>query len=261
MINPDMENKRSLERAELSDDLEAIFKGIRNLVSGYREMGFDPPMLSRSLRNVLEKEIAGGGVPDLQEESRSLASLEGDLEGCRKCKLHAERRAIVFGEGSPSARLVFVGEGPGRGEDLAGRPFVGEAGELLTRIIERGMEIPRDEVYIANIVKCRPPRNRDPEPDEIEACLPVLKEQLRLIGPEVICCLGNIAGRSLLGFDFVVSRDRGTWRSYMGIPVMPTFHPAYIVRNPGRARELKGLVWQDVKEIMRKLGLQVKGRA
>jgi DNA polymerase len=150
---------------------------------------------------------------------------------------------------------VFVGEGPGREEDIIGRPFVGDAGKLLTKIIKNGMGLTREEVYICNVVKCRPPGNRDPENDEIETCLPFLKQQLGIIKPEVICILGRIAGQALLGGDFKITHKRGVWHSYMDIPVMPTYHPAYIIRNPSRERELKGQVWEDIKKIMKHLGL------
>jgi DNA polymerase len=160
----------------------------------------------------------------------------------------------VFGEGSSEADLVFVGEAPGREEDLAGRPFVGEAGRLLTRIIENGMGLTRDEVYICNVVKCRPPKNRDPEADEIGACIPFLKKQIELINPQVICILGRVAGQELLGKDLKITWERGIWHSFMDIPVMPTYHPAYILRNPSAKRQ----VWEDIQKIMKHLGLEVK---
>jgi uracil-DNA glycosylase family 4 len=153
---------------------------------------------------------------------------------------------------------VFVGEGPGREEDLAGRPFVGEAGNLLTDIITKGFRLKREEVYICNVVKCRPPNNRDPEPDEIEACLPFLKKQISLIRPRVICALGRIAAKALLGRECKITQERGKWFSFMGIPLMPTFHPAYVLRNPPEERRLKKLVWEDVQKVMKELGLKVK---
>jgi DNA polymerase len=150
--------------------------------------------------------------------------------------------------------LVFVGEGPGREEDLEGRPFVGEAGKLLTRIIEKGMGLTREKVYICNVVKCRPPKNREPEGDEVRTCVRFLRQQLRIIGPEVICALGAVAGKALLGPDFRISRERGIWRSYEGIPIMPTYHPAYLLRNESQKRT----VWLDIQQIMKRLGLEVK---
>lgn len=160
---------------------------------------------------------------------------------------------MVFGEGDPHARLVFVGEAPGRDEDLAGRPFVGDSGKQLTKIIENGMRLTRQEVYICNVVKCHPPGNRDPERDEIEACLPFLKNQLRIIRPEVICVLGRIAGQALLGHDFKITTERGKWHSYEDIPLIATFHPAYLLRNPSAKRQ----VWEDIQKIMEFLALEV----
>ncbi|MBN1627266.1 MAG: uracil-DNA glycosylase [Deltaproteobacteria bacterium] len=188
----------------------------------------------------------------------TLEELERIIGDCKRCKLRSKRTRMVFGEGNPRARLVFVGEGPGREEDLAGKPFVGEAGKLLTKIIESGMGLKRDDVYLCNIVKCRPPNNRAPERDEVEACIPFLKEQIRIIGPEVICALGRTAAQELLGRSFKITEERGKWQSFMGIPLMPTYHPAYIVRSPSRERELKGHVWADVQKIMEKLGIEVK---
>jgi len=180
-----------------------------------------------------------------------LDSIRKRVEGCVRCRLHEARKKVVFGEGNPSARLVFVGEGPGKEEDESGRPFVGEAGELLTRIIENGMCIKRGDVYICNAVKCRPPKNRIPERDEIEACRPYLREQLDIIKPEIICALGQTAGKALFGDGFKVGRDRGKWLAFRGVPVMATYHPAYLLRNP---RD-KGLVWEDIKLVMARLGL------
>jgi DNA polymerase len=186
-----------------------------------------------------------------------MASLEGLREyigDCTRCRLCRGRKKLVFGEGSGRARLVFVGEAPGREEDIEGRPFVGEAGKLLTRIIENGMGIGRKDVYICNIIKCRPPNNREPEKDEIETCLPFLEEQIRIIDPEVICTLGRIAAQALLMKDFHMTQERGQWFSYVDIPVMPTFHPAYLLRNPSAKRQ----VWEDAQKIMKRLGLEVK---
>jgi uracil-DNA glycosylase family 4 len=173
---------------------------------------------------------------------------------CRRCGLHKGRTHLVFGEGSPKARLVFVGEGPGFDEDPAGRPFVGKSGQLLTRIIENGMGLTRESVYICNVVKCRPPGNRDPNPDEIGTCLPFLKAQLRIIGPEVICALGRVACQALLGAGFSITRDRGHWRTYEGIPLMPTFHPGLSSEKPGRQTAGVG----RCEKHHGKLGLEVK---
>ena len=179
----------------------------------------------------------------------TLGAIRNDLGDCNRCPLCKTRTHIVFGEGDAHARLVFVGEGPGFEEDQCGRPFVGAAGQLLTKIIA-AMNLSRETVYIANIVKCRPPENRNPQPGEIENCLPFLKRQLALIRPEVICALGKVAAHTLLETETPISRLRGTFHDFMGIPVMPTFHPAFLLRNPERKRD----VWNDVQKIMARLG-------
>jgi len=230
-------------------EFREIIGQLKNLTIANRDTGLDPPPISGSALDYLYNKGEPSRLSPLDDLGRS-------VEDCKRCKLWNSRTRLVFGEGDPHSRLVFVGEGPGREEDLAGRPFVGEAGKLLTRIIEKGMGLKREEVYICNVVKCRPPNNRDPERDEIETCIPILKQQINIIGPEVICTLGRIAGQQLLGKDFKITRERGTWHSFMDIPVMPTFHPAYILRNPSRERELKGQVWKDVQEIMVRLGLE-----
>jgi uracil-DNA glycosylase len=180
---------------------------------------------------------------------RTLDEVRRDLGDCKRCKLCNGRTQIVFGTGNPRAELVFVGEGPGADEDAQGIPFVGKAGQLLTKMIE-AMKYSRDDVYICNVVKCRPPGNRNPEPDEIAACEPFLKAQLAAIRPKAIVALGKFAAQTLLRDDTVISRLRGQWRSYEGIPLMPTFHPAYLLRTPGD----KKLVWQDLQEVMKRLG-------
>lgn len=181
-----------------------------------------------------------------------LAAIQEELTNCTRCKLHKGRNSIVFGEGNPKAVLVFVGEGPGQEEDVQGRPFVGPAGQLLTDIIVKGMRLKREDVYICNIVKCRPPDNRKPESDEIGSCEPFLARQLRAIGPRVIVALGNVAARTLLKTGEGITALRGAWHDYQGIPLMPTFHPAYLLRNP----KDKKLVWEDIQQVMMKLGLQ-----
>jgi uracil-DNA glycosylase family 4 len=175
-----------------------------------------------------------------------LSAVRDELGDCRRCKLCTGRKNIVFGEGDPGAVLVFVGEGPGQEEDAQGRPFVGAAGQLLTDIIVKGMKLRREDVYICNIVKCRPPGNRNPEPDEIEACEPFLIRQLQAIRPKLIVALGNVAVKTLLETKEGITALRGTWKTYQGIPLMPTFHPAYLLRNP---RD-KALVWEDIKKVM-----------
>jgi DNA polymerase len=180
----------------------------------------------------------------------TLDSVRAELGECTRCKLHKGRHNIVFGVGDPRARLMFVGEAPGEDEDLQGFPFVGKAGQLLTKMIE-AMGLRRDDVYICNTVKCRPPNNRNPEPDELETCEPFLKGQLAAVRPEVIVTLGKFAAQSLLRDATPISRLRGSWREYQGIPVMPTFHPAYLLRSP----QEKGKVWADLQDVMKKLGL------
>ena len=177
-----------------------------------------------------------------------LEQLRGELGDCRRCRIHLGRRNIVFGEGSPRAALAFVGEAPGADEDAQGRPFVGRAGQLLTRIIE-AMKMKRPEVYICNILKCRPPGNRNPAPAEIAACEPFLVRQLEAIRPRAICALGTIAAQTLLKTGAPISILRGRWHSYHDIPLMPTYHPAYLLRNPAQKRQ----VWEDVQQIMRLL--------
>lgn len=185
----------------------------------------------------------------LVPQSSELTAVREELGDCTRCKLHKGRRNIVFGEGNPNAALVFVGEGPGKEEDEQGRPFVGAAGQLLTDIIVKGMRLNREDVYICNIVKCRPPNNRNPETDEIMACEPFLIKQLQSIKPKIIIGLGNVAVKTLLKTKEGITSLRGTWKTYQGIPLMPTFHPAYLLRTPSD----KGLVWDDIKKVLAEL--------
>jgi uracil-DNA glycosylase family 4 len=182
-----------------------------------------------------------------------LLKLKEELAECRRCDLHRGRTNVVFGEGDPSSDIMFVGEGPGADEDRTGRPFVGRAGALLTRII-RAMGLERKDVYIANIVKCRPPGNRDPGPDEISSCLPYLEKQIELIKPRVICALGRVAAQTLVGEGSGITSLRGRFFEYRGIKLMPTFHPAACLRQPSSKR----LVWEDIKKIMIEVGLPIR---
>jgi uracil-DNA glycosylase family 4 len=175
----------------------------------------------------------------------SLEEVRARLGDCTRCPLSAGRSTIVFGDGNPDAEILFIGEGPGAEEDKRGLPFVGRAGELLTRMIERGMGIPRSQVYICNIVKCRPPQNREPAPNEIAACRPFLDAQIDAVAPKVIVSLGRPATGVLLGRDVSITRLRGVWQDYRGTPVMPTFHPAFVLRQ--YTEENRRLVWQDLK--------------
>ena len=193
----------------------------------------------RRRQAVLESSIAKKSGLDAVRE------LLGD---CRRCPLHRTRHTLVFGEGNPEADLVFVGEAPGADEDEQGRPFVGRAGQLLTKIIG-AMGLKREEVYICNILKCRPPGNRNPQPEEIAPCEPFLIRQLEAIRPRVICALGTFAAHTLLKSEAPISVLRGRFHSYQGIPLMPTYHPAYLLRNPGAKKQ----VWEDVQMIMKTL--------
>ncbi len=180
------------------------------------------------------------------EAQPTLEQVRDELGDCRRCKLHAHRTQIVFGVGNPHARLVFVGEAPGADEDAQGEPFVGRAGQLLTKIIE-AMGLRREDVYICNIIKCRPPNNRTPEADEIVACQPFLLQQLRAIRPAFICALGGPAAQTLLQTKEPISRLRGRFHDYHGVPLLPTFHPAFLLRNPNE----KKTVWEDMKLLLR----------
>lgn len=244
-------------------EIAKLLRDIRMMVSVWAETGIVPPVarsvmegpaITRDTPGVAASPSAkvsrGGGRPE------GIEALRSEVLECRACRLSAGRKNIVFGEGNAKARLVFVGEGPGREEDESGRPFVGEAGALLTRIIENGMGLKRGDVYICNVVKCRPPNNRMPERDEMEACIPFLKRQLSLIGPELICCLGQTAARALISDDFKVGAGRGRWYSFEGVPMMVTYHPGYLLRNP----KDKALVWEDIKKIMARLGIGGGGR-
>lgn len=182
----------------------------------------------------------------------SWGQLEKDLDGCRRCKLHSTRKNIVFGEGNQKARILFIGEGPGEQEDLQGRPFVGRAGQLLTKMIE-AMGLKRQDVYIANVVKCRPPDNRYPEPDEVSTCSPFLFRQVGLLKPEIIVTLGKCATQSVLGQEIIISKVRGKIMPFKGSKLIPTFHPSYLLRNPAAKKE----VWQDLKLVLKELGLPV----
>jgi len=193
-------------------------------------------------------------LPPLAPSGDTLLQIIQDLGDCRRCKLHEARNKIVFGSGNEKSPLVFVGEGPGADEDEQGLPFVGRAGQLLTQMIEgtarkEGIALKRSDVYIANVVKCRPPDNRNPEPDEVAACEPFLKKQIELISPEIIVALGKFAVQTLLQSKMPITKLRGTWHTYEGIKLMPTFHPAYLLRNPAD----KKLVWEDIKKVIQEM--------
>jgi DNA polymerase len=194
----------------------------------------------------------GCGGAEVASEHESLEAIRGDLGECTRCKLHPTRQNIVFGVGSAEARLMFVGEAPGADEDRKGEPFVGRAGQLLDKII-RAMGLRREEVYIANVLKCRPPNNRNPEEDEIAQCSPFLFRQVASLAPEVIVALGAPAARTLLETGAPIGRLRGKFWRFRGTDLMPTYHPAYLLRNPAKKRE----VWDDMQQVMERLGLQL----
>ena len=186
-------------------------------------------------------------------EGDTLELVRENLGECTRCRLHKQRNKIVFGVGNPRAELVFVGEGPGHDEDVQGLPFVGRAGKLLTQMIE-AMGLQREDVYICNVVKCRPPENRKPEDDEVATCSPYLYRQLDVIGPKAIVCLGGVAAQTLLKTKDPISRFRGNWFDFRNTKLLATYHPAYLLRNPNA----KGEVWKDLQKVMAFLGLQPK---
>lgn len=222
-----------------------------------------PPQSPFEPRNSAEKSLAppsfapASTAPSLFDERIENDTLELVREAiganCTRCKLHKARTKIVFGVGNPRAELVFVGEGPGHDEDIQGEPFVGRAGKLLTQMIE-AMSLARENVYICNVVKCRPPENRLPEKDEIATCSPFLMRQLGVIQPKVICALGSCAAQTLLQTTQGISRFRGEWFDFHGAKFIATYHPAYLLRNPAA----KGEVWKDLRKVMAYLGLQAK---
>jgi len=215
--------------------------GLRHYLEEERNLGLEGWPRGPSLP---EAKSPSGPAMRRSPSPSSLEAVRSELGDCRRCKLHPYRTQIVFGTGNPHAKLVFIGEAPGRDEDLQGEPFVGQAGQLLNKIIQ-AIQLRREEVYIANIIKCRPPQNRNPEPDEIAACEPFLIKQLQVIRPRLICALGTFAAQTLLKTEEKISSLRGNFHEYQGILLMPTYHPAFLLRNPGRKRE----VWEDMKKI------------
>ncbi len=200
-----------------------------------------------------QAEGSSAGASAGSGEAPSLEAVREELGDCRRCRLAAGRKTIVFGQGNPQAELMFVGEAPGADEDEQGLAFVGRAGQLLTDIIEKGLRLKRRDVFIANVIKCRPPQNRNPEPDEILACQPFLEAQIRAIRPRVLVGLGKFGAQWLLKTAEPITRLRGRVGQYEGIAVMPTYHPAYLLRNPGAKKDL----WEDMKEVLRMLGRAV----
>jgi uracil-DNA glycosylase len=246
------------KRQTIVEDVKALLEfygalGIESIPIAPREGAPSPELpRGRCRRHGLKEKTPSTGSDGSQckgVKEAQLVTLRGDLGECVRCKLSKNRKSIVFGEGSPAARLIFIGEAPGREEDIQGRPFVGEAGMLLTRLIER-MGLQRDDIYIANIVKCRPPMNRDPEKDEIATCRSFIERQIEIIKPEVIVTLGRIALQTLMNNpDLKITGVRGNFLDFNGIAVMPTFHPAYLLRNP----KDKWLTWSDAQKVMKRL--------
>lgn len=221
---------------DLSRRMEKLVRSLKNTLELERSFGAEAWSSSESKRGrERENAMKGGG---------NLEALRQEVACCVKCPLHRGRTQTVFGEGSLKAKLLFVGEAPGMEEDLQGRPFVGQAGRLLTKIIE-AMGLRREEVYITNVIKCRPPGNRTPLPEEIATCSPYLFKQIEWIRPRVICTLGKYAAYVLVRKDEPISTLRGRFYDSQGIPVMPTFHPAYLLRNP----QAKRAVWEDMKKV------------
>ncbi|MFL6195063.1 MAG: uracil-DNA glycosylase [Thermoanaerobaculia bacterium] len=186
--------------------------------------------------------------PEKSEEAPELAALAAITEGCTRCRLAQGRQKVVFGSGNPEADLMLIGEAPGAEEDRQGLPFVGPAGELLTKIIQ-AMDLRREDVYIANVVKCRPPGNRDPQPDEVAACQGYLERQIELVQPRLLVILGRVAAQTLLGTDSPIGQMRGKWYQVRGIPAMVTYHPAALLRNPA----LKRPTWEDMQQVRDRL--------
>ena len=201
---------------------------------------------------VMAKRRPAGPTAELSD---SLTKITADLRDCTRCKLCENRKTVVVGEGDPQAQLMFVGEGPGENEDIQGRPFVGKAGQLLDKMIE-AIGLKREQVYIANVVKCRPPENRNPETDEISQCSPFLFRQIAAVKPKIIVALGKFAAQTLLETETPITRLRGSFHTYRGTKLMPTFHPSYLLRNPSSKKE----AWADFQLIARELSLQIPGR-
>ena len=248
-LAPFYRDRAAAQPAHLADEEPTLPKGVSKL---------SPPALPAAqppAKSFVAPLPAGPSLFEVAEKrpGETLLQVREDLGECTRCKLHRTRNKIVFGDGSSQARLVFVGEGPGADEDAQGLPFVGRAGKLLTQMIE-AMGLQRRDVYICNVVKCRPPGNRQPEGDEVESCSPFLFRQLDVIKPKVIVCLGATAFQTLLQSNRSISHFRGQWLDFRGYKMLPTYHPAYLLRNPAA----KADVWKDLQKVMAELGLEVK---
>ncbi len=235
---------------DLRGELQEIARALKTHIANEQDAYNPVSRLVLKRKGLPRREDVGPAeptaVPAPERAAPTLAGVREELGECTRCPLHRTRKTIVFGEGSAKARLVFVGEAPGEEEDNQGRPFVGRAGQLLTKIIV-AMGLKREDVYICNILKCRPPGNRNPKEDEIAACEPFLVRQLEAIKPEIICALGTFSAKTLLRADIPISAMRGRFHDYHGRRLMPTYHPAYLLRNP----DAKKLVWEDVQKIMK----------
>jgi uracil-DNA glycosylase family 4 len=239
-------------------DLRALVGQVRTNLAARQRAGLMGVPRTPSARKAVVAPVASpvaGDEPDGRVTgARGLAVVREDLGDCQRCKLAPTRTNLVFGVGNPNAHLVFVGEAPGADEDAKGEPFVGKAGQLLTKMIE-AMGYARQDVYICNVIKCRPPGNRNPEPDEVASCEPFLKGQLAALRPRVIVTLGKFAAQCLLRDDTPISRLRGNFRMYEGVQLMPTFHPAYLLRDPSKKKE----AWEDLKAVnaaLKRLGFE-----
>jgi uracil-DNA glycosylase family 4 len=212
-----------------------------------RDLGFTHLDFTRASRSV---DAITPAADPLATGADDWTDLAARAHACSACRLAGSRTNVVFGVGNPNASLMFIGEAPGRDEDLQGEPFVGRAGQLLTDII-KAMKLTRDDVYIANVIKCRPPENRNPEPDELDACRPFIRQQVAIIKPKVIVTLGRFGLQSLTEKAYSISSVRGQWLEYDGIKLMPTYHPAYLLRTPAAKKD----VWADMKKVMAELGI------
>ena len=218
----------------MSDSRRGLARALQQHVEGLRTLGVTA--------------VPRGVETKAPSKLQRLGELAREVERCRRCPLYRTRTHAVISDGSPDARLMFIGEAPGRDEDLQGKPFVGAAGQLLTKMIQ-AMGFAREAVYICNVLKDRPPANRTPEPEEVEACLPFLQAQIAIVRPSVICVLGAVAAKALLGPHVAITKIRGQLIEYEGIPLVPTFHPAYLLRNP----PAKKFAWADLKKVKKLL--------
>jgi len=240
-----LDNKIKNDLADLVDSTIDYLKEKKK--KGINFVASSAPAVQKGISR--KPDLFESGISDTEiSAAGSLETLKAMVSKCRKCPLGNLRKNAVFGEGNPAADLMFIGEAPGSEEDLQGKPFVGRAGQLLTDIVTKGMKLRRDDVFIANILKCRPPENRNPLPEEINCCEPYLLKQIEFIKPKVICTLGNFAAQTLLKTREGITKIRGRFFDYRGIKLMPTFHPAYLLRN--YSRKNREYVWEDIKKIL-----------